>query len=59
MAELRLHYNHIGNEGAKALGSALAVNSSLATLILSANKIGVEGAKALAAGVAASGSLKF
>ena len=39
--------NEIGAEGAKAIGEALKVNTSLTEIDLNNNNIGVEGAKAI------------
>ena len=53
ISTLRLGWNRIGVEGAKALVSALPA-SQLTTLRLGWNRIGVEGAKALASALPAS-----
>ena len=42
-----LNDNKIGDEGAKAIGEALKVNTSLTEIDLGHNKIGTEGAKAI------------
>ena len=44
----RVSFNHIGDEGAKALAAALNTNQSLTTLTLFYNDIGPDGAVALA-----------
>ena len=49
LAELYLHENQIGDEGAKAIGAGLP--PSLVKLILYSNQIGDEGAKAIGAGL--------
>ena len=49
---LNLSGNHVADQGASALGQALATNVSLVDLDLSANKIGADGGVALAGGVA-------
>ena len=48
-AQLNLHSNSIGGEGARAIGDALHVNSVLTSLDLGVNEIGDEGAKAIGA----------
>ena len=50
--ELNLSYKSIEDEGAKVLGRALALNSSVTAIFLGGNRIGDEGAKALAAVIA-------
>lgn len=47
LTELDLRYNNIGDEGAKALGLALQINTTLTTLYLLGNNIGVEGESAI------------
>ena len=42
-----LYENKIGDEGGKAIGEALKVNTSLTVIDLDRNKIGVEGGKAI------------
>ena len=42
-----MNYNNIGDEGGKAIGEALKVNTSLTKISLRGNKIGDEGAKAI------------
>jgi hypothetical protein len=48
LTELRLGYNKIGDEGAKAIAEALKVNAVVTELWLGGNKIGDEGANAIA-----------
>ena len=47
LTKINLYYNNIGDEGAKAIGEALKVNTSLTEINLNGNKIGVEGGKAI------------
>ena len=44
---MSLYDNNIGDEGGKAIGEALKVNTSLTKIYLSDNNIGDEGAKAI------------
>ncbi|EOD14300.1 hypothetical protein EMIHUDRAFT_246280 [Emiliania huxleyi CCMP1516] len=54
---LTLHSNNIGDEGAKAIGGALAVNGVLKILDIRFNKIGPKGAAAIAEGLRGNGVL--
>ena len=47
MTYINLGYNEIGDEGAKAIGEALKVNTSLNILIYIENNIGDEGKRAI------------
>eukprot|EP00944_MAST-04C_sp_MAST-4C-sp1_P015636 g15636.t1 len=47
LTDIDLSYNNIGDEGGKAIGEALKVNTSLTEIWLNGNNIGVEGAKAI------------
>ncbi|EOD29784.1 hypothetical protein EMIHUDRAFT_113574 [Emiliania huxleyi CCMP1516] len=58
LTNLSLYYNHIGDEGAKALASALRVNEVLKTLDLGENEIGDKGAKAIGGALTVNGVLK-
>ena len=59
LTELWLDCNSIGDEGATAMGNALAVNASLTELQLSGNSIGDAGATALGNALAVNASLKL
>jgi hypothetical protein len=52
-----LRFSNIGDDGATALGAALAQNSSLTTLALHQNNVGDVGARALGAALAHNSSL--
>ena len=43
--------NNIGDEGGKAIGEALKVNTSLTKIYLDSNNIGAEGGKAIGEGI--------
>ena len=47
LTKIDLSSNNIDDEGAKAIGEALKVNTSLTSIILDNNEIGDEGAKAI------------
>eukprot|EP00944_MAST-04C_sp_MAST-4C-sp1_P011864 g11864.t1 len=47
LTKINLNRNNIGDEGAKAIGEALKVNTSLTLILLSSNEIGDEGGKAI------------
>ena len=47
MTELNLHYNSIGDDGAKAIAEALKVNPVLTKLYLQVNNLGDAGKKAV------------
>ena len=57
LTELNLGGNSIGDEGAKAIGGALAVNGVLKTLNLFRNNIGPEGATAIGEALRGNGVL--
>ena len=58
MISLDLRSNRIGDDGASALGDALATSRSLLRLYLSWNRIGDAGAEALALGLRRNAALK-
>ena len=47
LTDIDLSYNNIGDEGGKAIGEALKVNTSLSEIDLDSNNIGDEGRKAI------------
>ena len=57
-AQLDLHSNKIGPEGAAAIGEALKVNGSLTSLEVGHNRIGPDGAAAIGEALKVNGSLK-
>jgi Ran GTPase-activating protein 1 len=58
LTKLDLRNNRIGDDGAAALGGALATSRSLHRLYLSWNRIGDAGAEALALGLRRNAALK-
>ena len=59
LTKINLHWNNIGVEGAKAIGEALKVNTSLTEISLYENNIGDEGGKANGEALKVNTSLTF
>ena len=59
LTKINLWDNKIGDEGGKAIGEALKVNTSLTKIDLSQNKIGDEGVKAIEEAMEVNNSCDF